>query len=145
MVNMDSGNTLFLTAVFLFFHDLTTVNEDIGRHIKLGEITWQTKSVPRTNLLSYTATDFPFINHHWLSEVLFYGFYRVGGLTGVMIAKIIILLAAYLILFLIVKNRIGLTNHCGLSCVPGSDFSANRSPTGNFYLSFFSDILFGDL
>lgn len=95
----------FFVAVFLFSHDLTTINEDIGRHIKLGEIIWQTKSVPQTNLFSYTATDFPFVNHHWLSEVAFYGFYRAGGLEGVIVAKIIILLATYLILFLIVKNK----------------------------------------
>ncbi len=95
----------FVVGFFLFFHDLTTINEDIGRHIKLGEIIWQTKSVPQTNLFSYTATDFPFVNHHWLSEVAFYGFYRIGGLEGVMVAKIIILLATYLILFLIVKNK----------------------------------------
>ncbi len=96
----------FLVAFFLFFHNLTTINEDIGRHIKLGEIIWQTKSVPHTNLLSYTATNFPFINHHWLSEVVFYGFYNLGGFEGVMIVKIVVLLAAYLILFLIVKNKL---------------------------------------
>ncbi len=96
----------FMVAAFLFFHNLAIINEDIGRHIKLGEIIWQTKSVPHTNLLSYTATDFTFINHHWLSEVVFYGFYNLGGLTGVMVAKILILLAAYLFLFLIVKDRV---------------------------------------
>ena len=96
----------FAVAAFLFFHNLAIINEDIGRHIKLGEIIWQTKSVPRTNLLSYTAADFPFINHHWLSEVIFYGFYNFGGLTGVMVAKILILLAAYVFLLLIVKERV---------------------------------------
>lgn len=96
----------FLTATFLFGHNLKSISEDIGRHIKLGEIIWQTKSVPHTNLLSYTATDFPFINHHWLSEVLFYGFYHTGGLVGVMIASIIILLATYLILFLIIQDKL---------------------------------------
>ncbi len=97
----------FSVAVFLFFHNLTTINEDIGRHIKLGQIIWQTKSVPHTNLLSYTATDFPFVNHHWLSEVMFYGFYNIDGLVGVMIAKIFILFATYVFLFFIVKNRVG--------------------------------------
>jgi len=96
----------FMVAAFLFFHNLAIINEDIGRHIKLGEIIWQSGSVPHTNLLSYTAADFPFINHHWLSEVVFYGFYHFGGLAGIMVAKILILLAAYVFLFLIVKNKI---------------------------------------
>ncbi len=94
----------FVAAAFLFFHNLAVINEDIGRHIKLGEIIWQSRSVPHTNLLSYTAPDFPFVNHHWLSEVVFYGFYNFGGLTGIMIAKIFILLAAYAFLFLIIKE-----------------------------------------
>lgn len=98
----------FVVGVFLFYHNLTTINEDIGRHIKLGEIISQTKSVPHINLLSYTAANFPFINHHWLSEVVFYGLYRLGGFGDVMVAKIIVLVATYLILFWIVKNKLNI-------------------------------------
>src|SRR3989338_8322910 len=101
---------IFILAGTLFFHNFTSVNVDIGRHIKLGEIIWQTKSIPNTNLFSFTAPDYPFVNHHWLSEVIFYGVYSLGsnpvksssddhgagwisGLKAIMIFKVIVLLA----------------------------------------------------
>ena len=101
---------IFVLSGVMFFHSLTSVNADIGRHIKLGEIIWQTKSVPGTNLLSFTAPDYPFINHHWLSEVIFYKIYSlggswIGGLRAVMIFKVIVLLSIYFLLFLIVRKR----------------------------------------
>ena len=101
---------IFILAGVLFFHNFTSINVDIGRHIKLGEIIWQTGEVPKVNLLSFTAPEYPFINHHWLSEVVFYKIYSLGGdsmagLRGLMVLKIIILLATYLLLYLIVRRR----------------------------------------
>ena len=101
---------IFILAGLLFIHSLTSINADIGRHIGLGKIIWETKEVPKTNLLSFTAPDFPFINHHWLSEVIFYGIYSLGGdwITGlrlVIIFKAVVLLVAYLILFLSVRKH----------------------------------------
>ena len=42
------------------------------QNLKLGKIIWETKTIPNTNLFSYTNPNFPFINHHWLSENIFY-------------------------------------------------------------------------
>src|SRR3989344_5661198 len=101
---------VFVLAGILFIHNLTSINTDIGRHIKLGEVIWQTKEVPKINLFSYTAPDFPFINHHWLSEVIFYGVYSFGsnwvnGLKLIIVFKAIILLGTYFILFLSVRKH----------------------------------------
>lgn len=100
---------IFVLIGAVFVHNFASINADIGRHIKLGEIIWQTKEVPKTNLLSYTAPDFPFINHHWLSEVVFYGVYSLGGdwisgLKALILFKATVLLATYLFLFLIIKK-----------------------------------------
>ncbi len=101
---------IFLLAGVMFFHSFTSINADIGRHLKVGEIIWQTGTVPKVNLLSFTAPEYPFVNHHWLSEVVFYKIYSLGndwmtGLKAVMFFKIAILLAAYLILFSIVRKN----------------------------------------
>ncbi|MEK7507196.1 MAG: hypothetical protein AAB585_01450 [Patescibacteria group bacterium] len=91
-----------LTIIFLLTalavlaaHSLDSINQDIGRHLKTGEVIWQTKSVPQTNLFSYTEPDRPFINHHWLSEVVFYWINRLVGLPGLIVLKVIILTAAF--------------------------------------------------
>ncbi|KKT25633.1 MAG: hypothetical protein UW11_C0025G0017, partial [Parcubacteria group bacterium GW2011_GWA2_43_9b] len=48
-------------AVFLI-HSASAINQDLGRHLKMGEIIWQTGHVPITNLFSYTNPNFAFIN-----------------------------------------------------------------------------------
>lgn len=79
-----------LFIVYLFSFLFTTSNDfsqDLGRHIKLGEIIVQTKSVPKINLFSFTNPNFPFLNHHWLSEVVFFLFQKWAGLTSLVILK----------------------------------------------------------
>jgi hypothetical protein len=65
-----------------FAHPITAINEDLGRHLLLGKIIVQTHSIPTTNLLSYTYPDFPFVNSHWLAEVVFYLVFNLSGFTG---------------------------------------------------------------
>ncbi len=65
--------------------DLTTA--DLGRHITNGQIIlhgdWQQKrAVLTTNFYSYTLPEQPFVNHHWLSGVLFYLIFQAGGFSG---------------------------------------------------------------
>ena len=45
---------LFLFVGLVCVHSLNSINQDIGRHLKLGQIIWETKSVPKTNLFSFT-------------------------------------------------------------------------------------------
>ena len=92
---------LFFVFSFLFKTD-HSFDQDLGRHLKLGEIIWQTKSVPTTNLFSYTNPDFPFINTHWLFEILVYAV----GLQPLLLIKIIIFLfSVWLILKIVPKEN----------------------------------------
>jgi hypothetical protein len=65
--------------------------EDLGRHLLLGRIISEQHAVPETNLLTYTYPDFPFVNHHWLSEVFLYHAHRLIGLNGLIVWKMIML------------------------------------------------------
>ncbi|MDP3973922.1 MAG: hypothetical protein Q8P92_03755 [Candidatus Daviesbacteria bacterium] len=92
---------LLLFFVFSFFFKTDTAfDQDLGRHIKLGEIIVQTGQIPKTNLFSYTNPDFPFINTHWLFGVIAYGFSKTIGLQAFLVLKIIIILLS---LWLILK------------------------------------------
>ncbi len=96
---------LFFVFSFLFKSD-HSFDQDLGRHIKLGEIISQTSTVPKTNLFSYTNPDFPFVNTHWLFEVLAYLSSQTIGLQVLLILKvIIILLAVWLTLRIIPKDK----------------------------------------
>ena len=99
---------LFVFLGLLLVHSLGSINQDIGRHLKLGQIIWETKSVPKTNLFSFTETDYPFVNHHWLSEVVFYLLSGVIGLKGLILFKTAVILAAFGIIFAALYKKTGL-------------------------------------
>ena len=70
------------------------LNQDLGRHLKLGEIILRSKTGPDTNLFSYTNPNFPFINHHWLSEVCFYALTSAFGVNSLLLLKIFLVIFA---------------------------------------------------
>lgn len=84
--------------VVTYIHSISAVTQDLGRHILMGEIILQTRTVAPTNLLSYTYPDFPFINHHWLSQVVFYLVYTASGFSGTLFITAGSSIAAMLIL-----------------------------------------------
>jgi hypothetical protein len=94
---------LVVYAFLAFFHTDGAITEDLGRHILLGKIIVTEKTVPNTNLFSYTYPDFPFINHHWGSEVIFYLVYRLGSINGLIMLKVGILLS---VLFFLIYSSI---------------------------------------
>ncbi|MDP3800493.1 MAG: hypothetical protein Q8Q90_03690, partial [bacterium] len=96
---------LFVLLASFLIHNFDSIGQDIGRHLKVGEIIWQTKEVPKTNTFSFTEPDFPFINHHWLSEVIFFGVYGWTGFVGLILLKTLLVLAAFLLLFFIAQKH----------------------------------------
>jgi len=85
-----------LPLALMFLLALTpgiSFTEDLGRHLLLGKIILETGRVPDTNLLTYTCPDFPFINHHWLSEVVFYLLHSAVGLNGLILFKALLMCA----------------------------------------------------
>ena len=80
-------------------------SQDLGRHLKMGEIIWQTKKIPKTNLFSYTHPYFPFLNHHWLGEVIFYLVFSFFGNQGLVLLKTILILASFTLVILAADSR----------------------------------------
>ncbi len=58
---------------------------DTWWHLKVGETIWQTRSLPRADLFSYTTNQHAWIPHQWLAEVSIYAAYRLGGYRGLML------------------------------------------------------------
>ncbi len=89
---------LFLSI--LFFHPIQAFNQDLGRHILIGNIIASTKSIPDTNLLSYTYPTFPFINHHYFAEVIYAVANNFGGPTLLFLITLACVIATFLLLVL---------------------------------------------
>jgi hypothetical protein len=57
---------------------------DLWYHLKIGEIIWNSHSIPRVDGFSFTASGHPWMAQEWLSQVLIYGAYKLDGYTGLM-------------------------------------------------------------
>mgnify|MGYP001609693033 FL=1 len=75
---------ILLLAIYalLLAQPINMVTADLGRHIKNGEVVLQNPAVLKTNFYSYTNPDFPTINHHWLSGIIFFLVWKISGLAG---------------------------------------------------------------
>ena len=99
--------SLFLTLLvfIMFFHPIYAITQDLGRHLLLGEIIAKTQTVLKTNFLSYTYPDYPFINSHWFSEVIFYLIEKMAGFFGLLLFTTIVATASFLVQLLCVKKQ----------------------------------------
>lgn len=100
------------TAAVVAITTSTDFSQDLGRHLKLGELILSTGVIPAVNLFSYTNTDFPFANHHWLAEVLFYLSTSVFGVMSLAILKVVTSTASIALALKSAKAKAGLTVSC---------------------------------
>jgi hypothetical protein len=59
---------------------------DMWWHLKTGEIIWNTHSIPRVDLFSFTTNQHAYTPHEWLSQLGIYAVYHFAGYTGLMFA-----------------------------------------------------------
>ena len=113
---MDQLNKLFkiiiliglVSLVVLIFSqriDFTSI--DLGRHLENGKIVWQSPQVLFQNFYSYTEPNASFINHHWLSGVVFYLLYLVGGFKALVILNALLAAAIFLLAFNLARKKAG--------------------------------------
>ncbi len=103
-------SVFILLAVFygsLLLHQIKLPNAvDLAMQIKDGELISDSNfKVLTANLYSYTEPDFPFVNHHWLSGVVFYLIYQIAGFKGLTVFAAIILLSAFALFFYIAVKK----------------------------------------
>lgn len=72
---------------------------DLPRHLLLGRLIRETKSVPLTDTFSFRTEGFPSIPHEWLSQVLFSAANDLLGLNGVVLLTALIVAATWGIVF----------------------------------------------
>lgn len=112
LIKIIAGFGLIIWFLFLFVRPLDTTVGDLPRHIKNGEIIVNSlvngeldHRIFTTNYYSYTHPDFPFINHHWLSGVLFFLVWSVTGWGGLQIIATIIALITFGLFFIVAQKK----------------------------------------
>ena len=89
--------TLFALSAVFFLHKIS--GSDLFWQLKIGELISKTYTIPCIDLFSYTVSGGIWINHEWLSEVIFYLVYNLGGFQALSVLSFILGLAICLVLF----------------------------------------------
>src|SRR5512135_3298949 len=73
----------FLALVALAARNIT--DPDFGWHFRTGELILSTLSIPSTDSFSFTAVGVSRVNHDWLSDVLIFALFQLGGIGALVI------------------------------------------------------------
>ncbi len=98
---------LLLLFVYTRAQLLSLPTSDLGRHIVNGQVVLRQHEVAQTNLFSYTFPQFPFVNHHWLSGVVFALVYEFTGFVGLSLLQVLVGLCTLLPLLWIARREAG--------------------------------------
>ena len=94
---------IFFAAVFFGIaaggHRLLNFDGDLPRHLLMGGLILQTRTVPTVDVFSFRTTGFPGIPHEWLSQVIFAGIYDWLGLNGVVLLTALIVMLVWMVVF----------------------------------------------
>jgi len=87
----------------------TRLNDpDMWWHLKLGQIIWNTHSIPTTDLFSYTTNHQASIPQEWLSQLSMYACFQAAGFSGVMVwlctAGCLLFVSGYILCCLYTNN-----------------------------------------
>lgn len=104
----DSAVVALVLATFAFVFSLTKADPDLWGHLKFGQDLWRTGQIVRADSYSYLTGDRPWINHEWLTEALIALAYAAAGGTGLVVLKILLILAAASLIYAHLCRR-GLT------------------------------------
>ncbi|MFB3895468.1 MAG: hypothetical protein ACE14V_04110 [bacterium] len=95
---------VMLTVFSISFYAIRT-STDEWWHLRTGQYIVEHHSLPQHDIYDYTTLDMPWVNHEWLSQVIFYLVYDSVGIKGFILFKSLIIVAAFAILFCAVYKR----------------------------------------
>lgn len=105
---------LFAALILIGLRPLLTAipPNDFWWHMATGRMILDTGTIPQVDSFSYTQAGETFFNQSWLSQVLIYGLYSLGGAPLLLIVQSIVLAATY---WLILQICLWYTNNVKLS------------------------------
>ncbi|MBW2983485.1 hypothetical protein KY361_00035 [Candidatus Woesearchaeota archaeon] len=81
-------------------------DSDIWLHLASGRVIYETKSIPKTDVLTFTAFGEPWSLHEWLYQIVNYVMYLKGGMSLLIFIKALTVCLAMGFLFLLIKKNL---------------------------------------
>jgi hypothetical protein len=86
--------TLLAASSALYFLSSSEADNDLWMHLFVGRRILESGAIPRVDDLSYTVAGAPWVDHEWLTHVLFAGVYDLCGSPGLLLLKLAVGLLA---------------------------------------------------
>ena len=92
----DPRSWLFISAWGLaicagfYYFSYVSADPDLWGHLRFGADLWQNRVLKSIDPYAFTTVGNPWINHEWLSELVFFGLYRFLGDSGLLWGKALI-------------------------------------------------------
>ncbi len=93
-----STRRLFFMMLLLVMFIVTTrgvTDPDFWWHLRTGQYIFETGTIPRADLFSFTYAGREWVTHEWLSELMIYAVYKFAGWTGLVVAFALLVTAAF--------------------------------------------------
>jgi hypothetical protein len=97
-----SARKLFVCIVFVGIFTTAArevVDPDFWWHLRTGQYILETRSIPHSDVFSFTSAGREWIAHEWLTEVLLFAVFRTAGTTGLMLVFAAIITAAFAVTY----------------------------------------------
>lgn len=94
---------LLLCIFFMASQEIT--DPDFWWHLRTGQYIYETGSIPRQDVFSYTVSNQRWVTHEWLTEIVLYLIYNVSGQEGLILTFAAIITGAFALLYLQCPGR----------------------------------------
>ena len=126
---------MILALALLVAKKIDLMTADLGRHLANGRWLCSDWSVLSTNFYAHDFAMTPFVNHHWLSGVVFHAVHSVAGFPGLSLAYIALTCAAFTLMAVLAVRQSSAAIGLGLSLLllPLVAFRTEVRPEGFSY------------
>jgi hypothetical protein len=102
-MNLVANKKVFYSGILLFgllaMTARNATDPDLWWHLRTGQWIVENHSVPHADPFSFTRAGQPWISHEWLSDLLFYGLWRLGGFGALIVFASVVTAAGFLFLY----------------------------------------------
>lgn len=77
----------------------TPVDTDMYWHLRTGQFILDTRTIPAVDPFSWTALGMPWVNVHWLSQIILYGAYALLGTPGLALLVALLVVLAFVLVW----------------------------------------------
>ena len=96
--------SVFILACLLSIRKVSEM--DLGFHLRAGEWILEHRTWPRTDPFTYTVSDHPYIDIHWLYQLMLVGLYHLGGFPALVLSHTAFILAAFFIMMAAARSHL---------------------------------------